>query len=335
MKIYSFCILMMAAAGFVACSSDDVSEEKQEVPKQEIKLSANGFDALIQGDVITRADTSVQNRQFDNGQYIDVYIKEHEYAGTTTASVIRYSQPITYMTSDLSGTMSPFGYTYPYYSTEEIPNSAGEPRGVEIYAVYPTGAGNKVTTFEVKEDQSYVENYRASDLMYGTPDPSVLNDDGVVEPRDARVPLIFHHLLSKIQVKVEAANEGGHVAGPDPTGSIVKLMNINKKIGFTRETGTLGSNYSEMTKSLFVTYDASKISAAIIPPQTVGTSKYFMEITLANNDVFYYTLSQAITFESGKKYTFFLTIKETKLSVRCVVEEWRDGDTFEKALSLD
>lgn len=335
MKIYSFCILMMAAAGFVACSSDDVSEEKQEVPKQEIKLTANSLDALVQGEVVTRADTSVQNRQFDNGQYIDVYIKEAEYGQTTQR--MSYPSPITFITTDISGSMSPFGYTYPYFQTETLPN--GDPIGVTIRAIYPSGAG-KENTFTVKEDQSQVDQYRASDLMYGLPDCD-LDAASAVTPRDVRVPLLFHHLLCKIQVKVEAfRDEYNKISGPDPTGSIVKLMNIDRTISFdangTPGTTMLGARQNNFTKSLFVTYDASKMGAAIIPPQTVGTTKYFMEIQLANNDLFYYTLGNAMTFESGKKYTFFISVKETKLSVRCVVEDWVDYATpFQKSLNLD
>ena len=326
----------MAAAALVGCSqSDNLPEQTPKKPLQEIKLTANDLDALIQGEVVTRADTSVQNRQFDANQYIDVYIAEAEYGQTTQR--MSYPSPITFITTDISGSMSPFGYTYPYFQTETLPN--GDPIGVRIRAIYPTGAG-KSNTFTVREDQSYVENYRASDLMYGLPDVT-LDAAGAVTPRDVRVPLLFHHLLSKIQVKVEAfKDEDGKISGPDPTGAIVKLMNVDRTISFdaTGNPGTdmLGARQNNFTKSLFVTMDASKMSAAIIPPQTVGTTKYFMEIQLANNDLFYYTLGNAMTFESGKKYTFFISVKETKLSVRCVVEDWVDYETpFQKSLNLD
>jgi len=334
MKNYSFCILM-AAAALVGCSqSDNLPEQTPEKPLQEIRFTANEVDALVQGEVVTRADTSVQNRQFDNGQYIDVYITEAEYGQTT--SRMHYPSPITFVTTDINGTMSPFGYTYPYYQTETLGN--GDPIGVTIRAVYPQGAG-KSNTFTVSVDQTEPEGYRASDLMYGLPNVD-LDAAGAVTPRDVRVPLLFHHLLSKIQVKVEAfKDEDGKISGPDPTNAIVKLMNVDRTISFDLTSDPehmLGARQNNFTKSLFVTTDASKMGAAIIPPQTVGTTKYFMEITLANNDVFYYTLGNAMTFESGKKYTFFISVKETKLSVRCVVEDWVDYETpFQKSLNLD
>ena len=67
--------------------------------------------------------------------------------------------------------------------------------------------------------------------------------------------------------------------------------------------------------------DGSVGSAAIIVPQTVP-SGVLIEVKLANNDIVNYKLTQTMTFESGKKYTYNIKVIEETLQVDYSVEDW-------------
>ena len=322
MRKTAFCTLLAATALFAGCSSDNGTDVQQTEQKERtINLKVAGVDEMEVGMTeTTRASATIQNTRFDANQLIDIYIKEHPTDGSAIQT--NYLQPIVYMTNDATGNMLPYGYSYPYYPKNE--NSH-----IDIKAVYPSGAGRATADiFTVKEDQRSEQQYRDCDLM--------TCDTTDIEPTDARVKLIFRHKLSKIMVLLIGDEQAQGAI--DVSGSTVKLMNVVRSIGFNHSTLQLSTLQNDVTRSLYLSSDASKLSAAIIPPQTVGVTGYFMEIQLKDGDRFYYTLGSEMTFESGKSYKFIITVKETALNVQCEVQDWVDDPDFNtvtEKLTLD
>lgn len=302
-------LLFLAAAAMTlaACNS-----EMDDDPNVEIRLRS-GLD-VQQTD--TRAAAGIQSKQFDNGEKIDVYITEN----TTGTASTTYDQPLVYSTTDNAGAMSTT--TQPYFPTSG--------NGVNIYAVYPSGtsvADNN--TFTIKEDQSTKivddqssdANYKASDLMYGAP-----ADNATVTRTKNAVTIKFKHLLSKVTVTLVPGN-----GSPNLTGAVVKLKDVKPSTTLTASiSGGSVSDASGDTKDITVmkaTADALSGSAVIVP-QTLSTS--FIEVTLADGGVLTSTgLSGSgntalneVKLETGKAYTYKITVNLTGLNVTSSISDW-------------
>lgn len=195
-----------------ACSNDDESDNRA----GEIRLSS-GLTVQQTG---TRAATGIQSTQFASGEKIDVFISENT-AGTATTT---YAQPLVY-TAGGSGTMNPPAGNQPYFPTSG--------NGVNIYAYYPSEKVTDITatnvSFSVAEDQSGETNYKASDLMYGTP----ANNNPVARTGSA-IALTFNHLLSKVTITLESG-----AGSPVLDGAVVKLKAVKPSTTLNPSTGAI------------------------------------------------------------------------------------------------
>lgn len=67
--------------------------------------------------------------------------------------------------------------------------------------------------------------------------------------------------------------------------------------------------------------------AVVLPKQTINANTAFIQVKLSNNDVFTYKIptGETLTLESGKKYTYKITVNQTGLSVTSTIEGWGSG----------
>ena len=268
---------------------------------------------------------------------------------TTTPSVVDYYK-FTDSASDGINTVTPMWPTsgngidiYAYYPSGAV--TASNAPGV---------------TFTVKDDQSAdavtssVLNYKLSDLMYAKKE----NQARVT----TRVPLLFTHLLSKVTItlKGDQSLNTDH-AGWAPGASVsdqeaaqtaanaklanatISLKNIQKIVTFDakdEKTETaLGSgiykfgSVSGTAGDIVVEDVPATISAAtdlqgsaIFPPQTLLATTDFIEIQLSaaqgSGKLVYKSPTGGMTFESGKNYSFAITVKLTGLSVSASITDW-------------
>lgn len=287
MNIQNIRIMVCAAvamAAFTACSSDEATQQtEQRLP---ILLTANSEAQT------TRAGQGLQNTQFKKGQDIDVQI-------TSQDNMTGYDM-LTYFTSDNAGTLQPKKGVFPYYPVNQAK--------VDIRAIYPAGYMNKSSFTVQNPSQAGDDAYMASDLMFAK-----VTD---VEPQTDAVQLTFTHKMTKICVNL--AKEGGVTL----TGATVKLLGVKTQTSFNAQTGevtTAGATGSP--SDIVMTNNGSDPCAAIIVPQ-VKASGYLLEIVLANNDVLHYKTVQDIIFDTGKVYTFNVTVIESNISVSTTVSEW-------------
>ena len=300
MKTRIIITAIAALALLSGCNSDD----KQQASSQNddgripILLSAGVGDD-------TRAGQGIQNTQFKKGQTMDIQI-------TSKDNMTGYDM-LTYFASDNAGTLQPSKGVYPYYPT----NGAN----VDIRAIYPTGYMNSNNFSVTKLNQTGQESYMASDLMFAK-----LED---VEKTTSAVPLVFHHLMSKICVNL--TGEGGVVL----TNSTVKLLNVMTETTFNAQTGEVDYNNAvgSSAGNILMTNNGAQGCAAIIVPQKKN-SGFLLEIILQNNDVLHYKTVQDIIFESGKVYTFNVTVIESNISVNTTVTPWETTTDVEEKLKL-
>ncbi len=300
MKTRIFITAFAALALLSGCNSDD----KQQASSQNddgripILLSAGVGDD-------TRAGQGIQNTKFKKGQTMDIQI-------TSKDNMTGYDM-LTYFASDNAGTLQPSKGVYPYYPT----NGAN----IDIRAIYPTGYMNSNNFSVTKLNQTGQESYMASDLMFAK-----LED---VEKTTSAVPLVFHHLMSKICVNL--TGEGGVVL----TNSTVKLLNVMTETTFNPQTGEVDFNNAvgSSAGNILMTNNGAQGCAAIIVPQKKN-SGFLLEIVLQNNDVLHYKTVQDIIFESGKVYTFNVTVIESNISVETTITPWDTTTDVQEDLKL-
>lgn len=292
--------LFAAAAAVLAACSNDESDNWN----GEIRLSSS----LTVQQTNTRAATGIQGDAFDAGEQIDVYIAE-DTTGTATTT---YAQPLAY-TTGASGVMNPS--VQPYYPTSG--------RGVDIYALYPSGTGS---SFTVKADQSDSTDYKASDLMYAS-------RKSVARTKD-NVKLTFSHLLSKVTVKLVPGN-----GTPDLTGAKVELLGVLPTVGLTTSIdgcslGALSGPAVDVT--VMTTTADSKEGSAVVVPQNLAQT--FIKVTLATGGELYGELNDVQagpTLVAGNEYIYTITVNLTNLNVSSEIIKWNaEGNAAEGTANM-
>ena len=306
-----YIILATAALALAACSSDEVKEQEW---NGEIRLSSV---SVVQA---TRASGNIQSTVFDSGENVDIFINEN----TTGTASTTYTQPLVYTTGTGGSLTAPSPQFYP---------SSGN--GVNIFAVYPSGAATSVdgtaVAFSVKTDQNSDANYKASDLMTGAPSSNPVGRTATT------VPLVFKHCLTKINLNIYA---GEGISMDELAAAKVSILNATPNATFNVKTGAVTAVSSVGTTapvidlgSVVPGQDGTITASAIIVPQTIAASTRFIRISIGTNPStdLVYTLPEAAatTFEASKVYTFNITARMSGLNITgSTITDWTDGGTF-------
>lgn len=295
MNIKNIFMAGMALLAVTACSSGDEGSQIAETSQETIRLTGTIGQQ-------TRSSQDLQNSRFKVGTTVDVQI-------TSTDGITTYA-PLTYKVNNTSGTLVPTSGVYPYYPI----NGAG----INVRAIYPVGYMNE-NSFTVESTQTDDASYMKSDLMFAT--ATVTAD----EERPENVSLNFQHKLTKICVNLTPE---GTV---DLAGAQVKLLGMYTTVGFEPNTGAITTVQGSRSDMLIQTGGAESTieCAAIVVPQTFPGG-YLLEIRLANNDILNYRSVQTIPFESGKKYTYNITVTESNIRVESgTIEPWIETTDIE------
>ena len=291
----------LSLLALTACSSDDAGRNAADGEGRIPILLSSGVSAE------TRAATNIQNDKLDQKTIVDVQIVDKNDKGSLTPATYGLLQ---YQVTDANGTLSPVRKIYPYY-----PVSGSK---VDIYAVYPEG-NLDVGSFEVEANQVGKDAYRASDLMFAKVEDQPAQQAAVVLP--------FKHMLSKVVVKLTKGPNG-----EDVKKSKVNLLNVATRVNLTTR-GVLGAADDDSRGPVNMTTEGSVASAAIIVPQSVPAG-VLIEVQLANNDIVNYETVQNTVFESGKVYTYNITVIESRLQVTSEVKPWIDTDDLPQTIKL-
>ena len=176
-----------------------------------------------------------------------------------------------------------------------------------------------------------MKNYAKSDLLYAV-------QKGVARSSNA-VQLPFYHILSKVEVALKSGN-----GNPNLTGATVTIVGTQLKADFTPDKAADMTNQSARAGMIAITgsnNDATPITirtvttgdldsntdygeAVVLPKQTINAKTAFIQVKLSNNAVFTYKIpdGEPLTLESGKKYTYKITVNQSGLTVTSKIDDW-------------
>lgn len=247
-----------------------------------------------------------------------------------------------------AGNNNDFTGTSQYYPTDGS--------NLDFYALH----GNfKETTFtenttsfpttivhSVEADQSTVDmkNYAKSDLLYAV-------RKNVTRGKDA-VQLPFYHMLSKVEVALKSGN-----GNPDLTDATVTIVGTKLKTDFTADKAAdmtdqsaragmiaingSNNNAAPITIRTVTTGDLDSNTdygeAVVLPKQTINAKTAFIQVKLSNNAVFTYKIpdGETLILESGKKYTYKITVNQSGLNVTSEIKDWETTDAKSGNAEMD
>lgn len=233
---------------------------------------------------LTRAATTeVQGALFDEGEEINVYIEGSTDGGTNwTPGVPGYNgglvgKPTVYVTSEDMG-----GYNQltprnegeqAYYPLNPIGGNALNVKA-KIHATYPKIVTDYTEDFTVEYDQTTVESYKNSDLMFVAPFEHAKNNKVVNLP--------FKHKMAKLIITA-IPDDGVTVDDIITVGSIkrgVKIDAANGDFAYSVEAPTTIPLFDEEESD----YKLRKIrmingGAVLFPPQYLASAVEFIKIT--------------------------------------------------------
>ena len=162
----------------------------------------------------------------------------------------------------------------------------------------------------------------------------------VTSATEAKVRIPMLHRGSKIIIRVKTV--ATEMAYDKLSGATVQLKvdylkgKLNLTSGALAHDGDASATYVTLTSNLSTAYSEESTQVgyqccAVVIPQTTtaatAASQQF-KITLSDNSTVYaWTPDSAPTFDSGKVYTYTITVKPTGLSVDASVSNWVDGSS--------
>lgn len=334
MKAKLFMTLAAATMILAGCNKDE----------HEVTDNWNGEIRLTSGvSVQTRANNDdVPDKQIANGEKVYTWVDKAAADGAT-----EYIKAWT-LTAQGNGT---FDGSLQYYPTDG--------KNLDFYAMHVNSSFTEGTdafpasaiTHTVATDQSanLGTAYLNSDLLYGL-------KKGVERSKNA-VDLTFYHLLSKVEVALKRGN-----SSPDLTGATVTIENTRLNAEFTPSKTadinntdastaqaaraglvscpTSGNNPAPIKIATEITSDdfstGTVYAAAIIVPQAVAKDTKFIKVALTDGGTFYYKIpTGGLTFESGKKYQYKITVNQTGLTVNSRIEDWTPVNAIEGSAEME
>ena len=188
-----------------------------------------------------------------------------------------------------------------------------------------------VHSVEADQSNTDMKNYAKSDLLYAV-------QKNVARSKDA-VQLPFYHMLSKVEVALKSGD-----GNPNLIGATVTIVGTKLKADFTADKAADMTDQSARAGMIAITEsnnDATLITirtvtttnfnsntdygeADVLPNQTIAKNAPFIQVTLANGAVFSYKIPDTddLKLESGKKYTYKITVNQSGLTVTSKIDDW-------------
>jgi hypothetical protein len=286
-------LLITAALLAIGCNNDD----SREFVNNEIKVVAN---------LGTRATMTSFEQGDKMGLYAVEYVGDQAQPLQVSGNYLN-NEPMVY-----NGTKWDSGRTL-YWSA-----SACDFYG--IYPYQPIAAVDEIL-FEVETDQNAAETadalggYEASDLMWAKAE-KVAQTDGVVN-------LQFHHMMSRLVVKVET---GPKLEGEIPDDIVTHIYNTATTAKVNYQIGSLEKYSLSENKTITMRKIDNRTFDAIIVPQFIERSTPLVEITMGG---IAYLLNYSMSFRPGYQHTITVTLntspdqEKIEISIDGEVDDWK------------
>lgn len=184
----------------------------------------------------------------------------------------------------------------------------------DFYCYYPyteTVADVAALNFSVQEDQSTIEGYKASELLWGKTEGA--------RPSADPVKITTKHALSNVIIYV--------APGKGYTEETLAAEEITVTITGVKTTANLDLSTGKVTadgdlKNITPYKESGWWRALVVPQDITGTQ--IIKVAVGSDE---YTLSQTITFEQNKQHTCTLTINKIGEGVNISIGGWESADT--------
>lgn len=307
---YSFLTLILFATS--ACNNSD----ENQATEGKLDNVAIAMTCEVSG---SRAASNLQGVYFDPSTEIGMHLRKSN-------GVADYGYANLYCTSQhlANGTDSIIQSSQMYFPL------ANDYVDVDFRAYAPyDGRFGRIQTydFDIQADQSTKAGYIKSDLMYGLPTAGnpvhhVITHDPALKKQN--VKLTFHHLLSKVTLTLQPV---APLTADALVGAQVKLKQVGTRVPFNLVDGTLGtaSTPGDVLIGNVATATDNTVSG-LIPPQTIAGGTDFLEVTLANGQVYKYAIPEAssLTLNGGRNYQFNMKFGANGVEVTISVADWVD-----------
>ena len=306
---YSFLTLILFATS--ACNNSDenqATESKLGDVSMELTYDMGG----------SRAASNLQGTVFDASTDVGVFV----FRNDGKAGYGEYNKSCTNTVEDNVAKLIPENPIY-FPLTEEPIDVV-----VRAYAPFTSSYGRLVTyDFDVQANQSTTTGYLRSDLMYGLPTTgNPVHHVPTHDPAQKKqnVKLTFHHLLSKITLTLQPV---APLTADALVGAQVTLKQVATKVPFNLVDGSLGTASTPGDVLIGnVAAATDNTVSGLIPPQTIAGGDDFLEVTLANGQVYKYAIPEAssLTLNGGRNYQFNMKFGASGVEVTVSVADWLD-----------
>lgn len=283
------------------------------------------------GEIRLTSGVTVQTRS--NTQATQIQKGETVYAWADKASATpNYIKAWTLT----AGSSNNFTGTSQYYPTDgsnldfyALHGNFKEATFTENTTEFPTTA--IVHSVEADQSGTDMENYAKSDLLYA------IQKDVARSKNTVQLP--FYHILSKVEVALKSGD-----GNPNLEGAVVTIVGTQLKADFMPDKAVNMTEQSDRAGMIAITESNNTVTpikirtvtttdfdsntdygeAVVLPEQTISQNTAFIQVKLANDVVFSYKIPDVggLTLESGKKYTYKITVKQTGLTVTSKIEDW-------------
>ncbi len=305
---YSFLTLILFATS--ACNNSDENQAT------ESKLGDVSMELTY--DMGSRAASNLQGTVFDASTYVGVFV----FRNDGKAGYGEYNKSCINTVEDNVAKLIPENPIYFPLTDEPIDVV------VRAYAPFTSSYGRLITyDFDVQANQSTTTGYLRSDLMYGLPTTgNPVHHVPTHDPAQKKqnVKLTFHHLLSKVTLTLQPV---APLKADALVGAQVKLKQVGTRVPFNLVDGTLGTASTPGDVLIGnVAAATDNTVSGLIPPQTIAGGTDFLEVTLADGQVYKYAIPEAssLTLNGGRNYQFNMKFGANGAEVTISVADWVD-----------
>lgn len=279
----------------LACSSGE-EELKPDTPNPSLPEVPDAKMPISISTTITRATET----SFESGDQIGIFVVNRSADG--------FSQPLLTTGNHVDNMLFTYSDVWTpatpiYWSSENVHS--------DFYLYYPyqkSLASVTAMIFEQKTNQSKAEDYRAGDLLVG----ASLN----VAPTKDAVNIVANHAMSQVAIVLKP--------GTGFTEASLAASKVAVRLNGLRTLSTIDLASSAVTPigpaTTVIPYKDGDVYRAYVVPQEVSQS----DLITVDVDGSEYNLTKALTFVSGKRYTFTVTVSKSSSGINVSIGSWTD-----------
>ena len=281
--------LFIAISALASCSKS----EPVQTASDEIRLN------------VTYPATKATDSAFESGDAISLYAVEYAADGSQMPLQVGGNYLNNEKVAFGSGVWTPARALY------------WSDRPCDFYGIYPYQpdvTSIEAYPFVVSADQSG-DGYEASDLLYAYSE-NVSRSDGSVN-------LQFHHIMSKLVVKLE---KGEKFEGKIPDDVVAHIYNTNVECTANFLTGSVEKNAFGAKSTITMKKLSNELFEAILVPQNLERSTPLIELTMGG---IAYLLNYSLSFRAGYVHTINLKLntspdqEQIEISIDPSVDTWK------------